>query len=202
MTKETDEHNAKVLNAIDRRARVVELLRSYGASEKQAEVGASAMLEKFTWTGTVLNFNASGLSAVDDPAVKEYVATEYPFLLPTKAETEANAAGVDPAVLASARAGNRTAYGKVYLALGKDRAATDALIAQKQAPVTVKDDSAADDASDKKPITDHSKNPWHKSNFNVTRQGQLLKQFGKEKAASMAKSVGSHIGATHPNLDF
>ncbi len=59
----------------------------------------------------------------------------------------------------------------------------------------------SDDASNKKP-TDHSKNPWHRSNFNITRQGQIFNALGAEKAAAMARSVGSRIGATKPNLDF
>jgi hypothetical protein len=49
---------------------------------------------------------------------------------------------------------------------------------------------------------DHKNNPWHQSNFNVTAQGRLIKAIGAEKAAAIAASVGSHVGATHPNPSY
>lgn len=37
-------------------------------------------------------------------------------------------------------------------------------------------------------------NPWHKDNFNLTAQGQYIKQHGMEKAEQMAKMAGTTIG--------
>jgi hypothetical protein len=54
---------------------------------------------------------------------------------------------------------------------------------------------------DKKPH-DHSNNPFHKSQWNVTKQGALIKTLGLDKANAIAKSVGSHVGATRPNADY
>jgi hypothetical protein len=188
----------KVLNNADRIQRVYELLRSYGADEQQAHVGSIALAEKFTWTGAVLNFNATGKIATDDPACKEYVAKDYAFLLPAEAP-DAGKPKVDPVLLALARAGNQTARTKIYKQLG-DLAATDALIADKPAAESAATD---DDASKKKNgATDHRNNPFHKSNWNISKQGALLRAVGPTKSAQIADSVGSKIGATQPNLNY
>ncbi|MCK1346031.1 hypothetical protein ABIC03_007076 [Bradyrhizobium sp. RT6a] len=41
-------------------------------------------------------------------------------------------------------------------------------------------------------------NPWTASNWNITRQGEVLKALGIEKAQGIAKAAGSFIGATKP----
>jgi hypothetical protein len=41
-------------------------------------------------------------------------------------------------------------------------------------------------------------NPWSKEHWNLTKQGQIVKQHGPEKAEQMMKSAGSHVGATKP----
>ncbi|MCG2629725.1 hypothetical protein L6654_24175 [Bradyrhizobium sp. WYCCWR 13023] len=41
-------------------------------------------------------------------------------------------------------------------------------------------------------------NPWSKAAWSITRQGQVVKALGLEKAAGIAKSAGSYIGATKP----
>jgi hypothetical protein len=41
-------------------------------------------------------------------------------------------------------------------------------------------------------------NPWSVEGWNLTRQGQVVKDIGEEKAAQLAERVGSKIGATHP----
>jgi hypothetical protein len=49
---------------------------------------------------------------------------------------------------------------------------------------------------------DRKSNPWAKENWNISRQGQVLKSLGPEKAAAIAKAVGCIIGQTKPNLNF
>lgn len=39
-------------------------------------------------------------------------------------------------------------------------------------------------------------NPWTKENWNLTKQGAVVRELGEAKAAEMAASVGSKIGAT------
>jgi hypothetical protein len=45
-------------------------------------------------------------------------------------------------------------------------------------------------------IPNRADNPWSKEGWNLTKQGQLVRQDAA-KAAEIAKSVGSSIGATH-----
>lgn len=51
------------------------------------------------------------------------------------------------------------------------------------------------------PLGRHADNPWSKAGWNLTKQGQYLKQHGEAKAAEAAKSVGSAIGNTKPPVD-
>lgn len=41
-------------------------------------------------------------------------------------------------------------------------------------------------------------NPWSPEAWNITKQGQVIKSLGEEKAADMAARVGSKIGAVRP----
>lgn len=41
-------------------------------------------------------------------------------------------------------------------------------------------------------------NPWSKDNWNLTKQGEVIRTQGAEKAAQMAKSAGSFVGASKP----
>lgn len=44
----------------------------------------------------------------------------------------------------------------------------------------------------------NKENPWSAAGWNITRQGQYVKQHGIDKATQMAERVGSKIGATSP----
>jgi hypothetical protein len=46
-------------------------------------------------------------------------------------------------------------------------------------------------------IPNRADNPWSKEGWNLTKQGQLVRSDAN-KAAEIAKSVGSFVGATHP----
>lgn len=46
--------------------------------------------------------------------------------------------------------------------------------------------------------TNRLDNPWTKEGWNVTRQGQVVKQVGAAKAAEMAKAAGVSLGAVRP----
>ncbi len=51
---------------------------------------------------------------------------------------------------------------------------------------------------EKKPTNKGKDNPWSAENWNITKQGALIKVMGLDGAARMAKAAGSHIGATRP----
>lgn len=42
------------------------------------------------------------------------------------------------------------------------------------------------------------KNPWAKDTWNLTEQGQVVKEHGLDKAQNLAKQAGSNVGAVHP----
>jgi hypothetical protein len=42
------------------------------------------------------------------------------------------------------------------------------------------------------------KNPWAKDSWNLTAQGQVVRQHGQAKAEEMAKAAGTYFGATKP----
>jgi len=48
----------------------------------------------------------------------------------------------------------------------------------------------------------HGSNPFHKSAWNVSAQGRLVKNLGVDKARAIARSVGVDLGATKPNANF
>jgi hypothetical protein len=90
---------------------------------------------------------------------------------------------IDPKLVDAARNGNKTAESKLFLALGKDRAALDKLLAEK--------------SSDK----DGSKNPWRSQNFRTDKTAQaeaarIISTLGTRAAASMAKSAGKTLTGT------
>jgi uncharacterized phage infection (PIP) family protein YhgE len=43
-----------------------------------------------------------------------------------------------------------------------------------------------------------SNNPWAKGHWNLTAQGQYVREHGADKAKEMAAQAGSHLGATGP----
>lgn len=98
---------------------------------------------------------------------------------------------IDPAVINAARAGNITARGKVFVALGRDQAALDALLA---APAADKKKLDADPA-----FKGHA-NPWRGgSAWSITEQGRIVRTLGLAVAQRMAEAAGSRIGATKPS---
>lgn len=44
-------------------------------------------------------------------------------------------------------------------------------------------------------------NPWSKGSWNLTKQGQAIREMGEEKAQKLAEAAGSFIGATKPPAD-
>jgi hypothetical protein len=53
-------------------------------------------------------------------------------------------------------------------------------------------------AGEKKSNNKDRKNPWLADQWNITRQGELIKVMGLDGATRMAKAAGSYVGATKP----
>jgi hypothetical protein len=186
----------KVLRKADRIQRVHELWKAIpGATDEMAIAASSTLAERFDWTGSVLNLDGKPATA---EAVREYFGTNYGFLFPSKSEN-ADAPKVDQQLLASARAGNITAKGRLVRQLGS-LAAADAVLADKAN--TGADDTARDEKGRFVGATPQEKeaaanNPWG-PNWNATRQGQIVRQLGIEAAQRIAKAANSHVGAVRP----
>jgi hypothetical protein len=192
MTEDLD----KVLRKADRIQRVHELWKAIpGATDEMAIAASSTLAERFDWTGSVLNLDGKPATA---EAVREHFGTNYGFLFPPKSEN-ADAPKVDPQLLASARAGNITAKGRLVRQLGS-LAAADAVIADKSN--TGADDTTRDSKGRFVGATPQEKeaaanNPWG-PNWNATRQGQIVRQLGIAAAQRIAKAANSHVGAVRP----
>jgi hypothetical protein len=201
MTAELD----KVLNRHDRIERVAQLWKSMGdnVTDEQAIAASVTLADKgFEWTGSVLMFNGKPAKA---EAVREHFAQSgYAFLLPPDNAAPVQKIEVDPVILASAKAGNKTAEGQLFLQVGKDRAKLAALLASADDDAgTDETKTPTDDASNKTPkAKDHKNNPFHKSNWSLAAQGKLIRAIGPEKAAAIAAAVGVTIGATKPNPNY
>jgi len=203
MSDEVRDHNEQVLRKIDRVDRVHKFFKSIGSSDEQASTAAAAHAEKFVWDGAVLSFQGKPVADADNGVREYFESHNLGFLLPPKS-ANADKPDIDPALLASARAGNKTAYQNVYLKLGRDKAATDALIADKGTGAGA-DDTRQRDEHGRFVADKASKfkgtNPWGSGpgEWNVTRQGQLCRELGLAAAQSIAASAGSFVGATKPS---
>jgi hypothetical protein len=56
----------------------------------------------------------------------------------------------------------------------------------------------SDPTPEQKSLADRRANPWSAEGWNITKQGQVLKSLGPEKAAAIARAANSYIGATRP----
>ena len=129
MTKELDDFFHKQNTEIAIREFADELC----GSDKQAAAFTASCSRFFELnSGGGLFFkmpSGEKVSAIRDPRVKEFFKSEYPFFMPPPKEAAAEFHGrtveVDPAVVASALAGNLTAKGKVARAFGDDVSAAD-----------------------------------------------------------------------------
>lgn len=145
-----------------------------------------------------LKFRGAGdkLVAVDSKQCQDFFAKKFDFLLSPQ-ETALEAGALDPALLASARAGNLTAKGRMLVALNGDEAALRIALAAKG---DVHDQVAN---GHDKPL-DKSTNPFiglrDKSGKIVPEKMKKVESFikaaGTKAAASVAKSAGLRLDGT------
>jgi hypothetical protein len=122
------------LRALETKHRTEDYLKKLGASDEAAALIASSpeYAKKFSYDGVNLTFNGSDLAAVDDPAAKAFFH-EGPFKSLFGVGAEKPGADshqqIDPTILASARAGNLTAKGRLLRSLNGDVEALNAVLA-------------------------------------------------------------------------
>jgi hypothetical protein len=200
----------EVLNKHDRIQRVYELLRAYGADEQQAHVGSIALAEKFTWTGSVLNFNETGKIAADDPACKAYIAKDFGFLIPA-ATTDKPKVDTSFEEQQAFGAGNVQARGVLVRKIG-EAAANERAIAwglgslhdykkrgmkpTSEANVTIATSAKSEPT---KPNVG-STNPWSEEGWSPAKQLSVVKAMGAAKASEIARAATppSFLGAPRP----
>jgi hypothetical protein len=193
---ENKELDAALLK-LETKFRTEDFLKKLGASDEAAALIASSpeQAKKFLYDGVNLKFNGSDLAAIDDPAAKTHF-TDGPFKALFVVADKLNGddhAQPDPALLASARAGNKTAYSILARdAFHGDVKALDAALADKGDS----HDQVANGHD--KP---HDKNPFvglrDKSGKIVPSQMRkvesLIRAVGTAKSATIAKSAGLRL---------
>jgi hypothetical protein len=180
--------------AIDIPTGLDEFFKAQGSTEAQRQDAIAILQDKCGMVAGVVILTATG-ETLDAENSKKWIAEHKPHLLPPKFERSlADRAFAD---------GNVTARGGLLKSVGYAEATK---IAQSYGLKSVHDTARGkppvmDDG--KKPNgADHKNNPFHASNWNLTRQAALLRAVGAEKCAAIAASVGSKIGATRPNPNY
>jgi hypothetical protein len=197
--KELDE----ALRKLETKHRAETFLMKIGASEEAAKLIASSpdQIKKFAWDGVNLTFNGSDLAAVDDPAAKAHF-TDGPFqglfFAPADKLNGDDHPQPDPALLAAARAGNRTAYSRLARdSFGGDVKALDAALTDKGD----RNDKVANGHEDKPLLNgfEGSKNPFfklRKPDGSIDKAvekkiGELISVMGHKAVTDIAKAAKS-----------
>jgi hypothetical protein len=193
----------EALNIIDRleiEEQLFKIAKAWGSTDGQAEDFSKLHANKFSRDRGVTVHTASNLPA-EHKDVQATFAKSHPHLLPPVFQvSDADRAFIN---------GDLTAKGRLVKEIGlvaanglAARYGLDDVHDRKRGtrPENIADPEA--DAKAKNKTTPHANNPFHKGNWNLTKQAALLKAVGPEKCAAIARSVGVTIGATKPNLNF
>ena len=182
--------------SIDIPTGIDEFLKAQGSTDAQRADAIAVLTSQCTMVGDVVTLKATG-EAIESKASREWFQTNKPHLLPPIYERSlADRAFID---------GNLGARAALVKQIGKPEADR---IAQRyglrSAHDTRRGNAPAEPEGKKKngDSADHSKNPWHATAWNISKQGSVLRALGTEKAAALARSVGCTIGATRPNPNF
>ena len=167
----------------------------WGSTEGQALDFAQLHRGEFHMSNGAAVHSASGLP-VTHADVHALIAKKYPHLLPPVFEVSL----ADRAFLEN----NFAARGQLIREIGEGptrelakRYGHETLHSKAEGKRPKSLDAPTDDKKNI-PAADRASNPFSREGWNVTRQGSLIKAVGEEKAAQIARAVGSHIGATKP----
>ena len=182
--------------SIDIPTGIDEFLKAEGSTEAQRADAIAVLASQCAMDGDVVTLKATG-EALDSEASRKWLQTNKPHYLPPVFEVNL----ADQAFLG---AGNKTKAQELVKQIGLAEATKIAERYGKRTPWDTKPGTAPAEPEGKRKngTADHRNNPWHSSNWNISAQGKLLRAVGTDKAAAIARSVGSTIGATHPNPNF
>jgi hypothetical protein len=179
MSDELDE----AIRKLETKHRFESFLMKIGASEEAAKLIASSpdQIKGFVWDGVSLVMRGSDLPASEDQqAIDHFVKGPFAalFVKPTE-KANGDAPQMDEALVASAKAGNLTAKGKLARQLGSVEAVDKLLAGEGQQANG----------------SDHANNPFSRAGWNVSKQGSVFKALGEKKTAELAAAVGVKPGA-------
>lgn len=179
--------------AIDIQDGIHAALTEYNSTASQIEDAKTVLAPLCEMKGTICILTPTG-AALESPKSLAWLQENKPHLLP-------RANQVADAELAFTGTGNKTAAARLIRELGREEADRIAQMYGKAHALDNRPGVAPKRADQKngdgKP-NDHAKNPFSKAGWNVSKQGQLVRSLGPEKAAAMARAVGVTIGATRP----
>jgi hypothetical protein len=182
--------------SIDIPTGIDEFLKAEGSTDAQRADAIAVLASQCAMVGDVVTLKATG-EAIESEASRKWLADNKPHLLPPVYERSlADRAFVD---------NNLSARGALVKQVGMTEANKIAeSYGLRSATDTRRGKAPADSTPEKTKSNgaEHRSNPFHKSNWNISAQGKLLRAVGPEKCAAIARAVGSTIGATKPNMNY
>ena len=178
--------------ALDIRDGIWNALTDAGSTDSQVKDGELVLAPLCEMQGSACVLKATGAAIESDKSLT-WVRENKPHLLPPVYQ-------VNDADVAFTGRGNKTVAQKLIRELGKTEADKIAQTYGKAHALDNKPGVAPQRKQHKSDNAEHAKNPWSKAGWSVTRQGQLVRSLGVEKASAMARAVSSHIGATRPTI--
>lgn len=167
-------------------------LREAGSSNSQIEDATLVLGPLCQMEGHICILTTTGAALESEKSIK-WLQENKPHLLP-------RANQIADAELAFVGRGNKTAAARLIRELGQAEADR---VAQMYGKAHALDNrpGVAPKRSEQKSSNgtpDHKNNPFSRAGWNVSKQGQLIRSLGIEKASAMARAVGVTIGATRP----
>lgn len=183
------------MHAIDIPTAIDTVFTTFESSDAQRADAIAILSKDCAMVGEICVFQPTQTD-IADPKAKEWIAKNKPHLLPRQYERSlADRAFAD---------GNLSARALLLAQVGEQEAnavaATYGLRSFTDTRRGKPQDAPAAKVNGKD--VSHASNPFHKSNWNVSKQGALVRSLGEEKARAIARSVGVDLGATRPNPNF
>jgi hypothetical protein len=167
-------------------------LREAGSSDSQIEDAKLVLSPLCQMQGHICILNATGAALESEMSIK-WLQENKPHLLPRENQ-------IADAELAFVGRGNKTAAARLIRELGQAEADRVAQMYGKAHALDNEPGVAPKREQQKRgdSTTEHKGNPFSRAGWNVSKQGQLIRSLGIEKASAMARAVGVTIGATKP----
>lgn len=178
--------------AIDINDGIFAALREAGSSDSQIDDAKLVLGPLCQMQGHMCILTTTGEALESAKSIK-WLQENKPHLLP-------RANQIAEADLAFIGLGNKTAAARLIRELGQAEADRVAEMYGKAHALDNRPGVAPKRPEQKSGngTPDHKNNPFSRAGWSVSKQGQLIRALGIEKASAMARAVGVTIGATKP----